>query len=356
MNAQNKVIVVGNLESESEFCSDKWITHRVLDILKGNNVKFVEVISAPFSEIYFSTETKIMELKVKTTLSIVEMVDDGDIIYFTNCWDTAIPLLKRHLNMVGMKSVKLVGLLQHTIASISDLAPRDRTMLLQLEDTIIECLDVVMVATEYGLSQIKNKKALESGKIIVSALPVIYPSTTGNGMELPVDMSSLKPKDPVVAFTNSWVKGKRPQDFIDVCKMVKSKNAKARFIVLHPNVLSSEDFFVDSAKDARVEFILCPTKKEYWENLVTVTHIFSSSPAEDFDYSVLDAVLLGAVPIVPNHSCYSFMYPQVFQYPNLDTAAFKILTLKQTGAAMDNLLSNCDYKFTKAIEKHVIGM
>jgi len=58
------------------------------------------------------------------------------------------------------------------------------------------------------------------------------------------------------------------------------------------------------------------SKKEYYQTLAGSVAIFSCALHENLGISVMEAVLTGAIPIVPDRASYSEMYLDVFKYPS----------------------------------------
>ena len=58
------------------------------------------------------------------------------------------------------------------------------------------------------------------------------------------------------------------------------------------------------------------SKEEYYQTLAGSVAIFSCALHENLGISVMEAVLTGAIPIVPDRASYSEMYLDVFKYPS----------------------------------------
>ena len=67
-------------------------------------------------------------------------------------------------------------------------------------------------------------------------------------------------------------------------------------------------------------------KKEYYELLSKAKIVFSASKQETFGIGTVEAMMLGAMPVVPNKLSYIELYDSLFRYENLSEAKDKIRT------------------------------
>jgi hypothetical protein len=96
-----------------------------------------------------------------------------------------------------------------------------------------------------------------------------------------------------------------------------------RDIVLFPHRLNSDkqpDIIDDMSSDLRANVIvnqrLNLTKEQYYEMLGYSKVVFSCSLHENLGISMMEGVLAGAIPIVPDRASYSEMYENCFKYPS----------------------------------------
>jgi hypothetical protein len=84
----------------------------------------------------------------------------------------------------------------------------------------------------------------------------------------------------------------------------------------------------DIAEDLMSDFDMVITQKmslskdQYYQTMGASKAIFSCSLHENLGISIMEAVLAGAIPIVPNRCSYSEMYLDEFKYPSEWTANF----------------------------------
>lgn len=349
-----KVIVVRS--PEADFRPEKWIANHVVKYLQDNKIPIFEVkIMEDFktldSQSMFYDNNTMTDNYGLSVLEVCKQVEDGDVIYFNDGWNPAIPLLKSHLFFCGMKNVKLIGLFHSSVETPGDLFYEGGTWIRSLENTIIDCLDTLFVATQYGVEKLKHYSAFKKEKVVISSLPIISPQDTG----INIVGTYANSNKPIVGFSHRWAEDKQPDKFIKLAQLVRERGLDARFVVLHPIPLSDES--TKEAKGVGIEFILCPDKSTYWDEVSKLTHIFSSATLETFGYSVIDAVILGAVPIVPNRAVYPYLYPEYYVYSDLDEAAWMITERPYTSTeaqVLGRLIMSCNKTFESAIRTNLV--
>lgn len=88
----------------------------------------------------------------------------------------------------------------------------------------------------------------------------------------------------------------------------------------------------DIAEDLRSEFDMIITakmglkKEEYYKQLASSKVIFSCALHENLGISIMEAVLAGVVPVLPDRCSYAEMYPKEFLYPSVWTSNYENYT------------------------------
>lgn len=76
---------------------------------------------------------------------------------------------------------------------------------------------------------------------------------------------------------------------------------------------------------------VCHSKEDYYQVLFESKIAVSFSLQETFGIAMVEAVLLGCLPLVPNRLSYSEMYPTCFKYNDMDQFAKKMTVLMADG-------------------------
>lgn len=319
-----KIIVVRS--PESDFRPEKWITNKVIAALRqtaadktrtlnGHEFEVVEVNSGEefnsmsSQSMFYSDETMTKSF-CKGVLGVLDHIADGDVVYFADGWSPAVPVLKFHMHCAGIKA-HLTGFFHSSVETPGDFLYSAGSWVRSLEETLLDCFTETYVATDYGVD------LLNSTNVNVIGLPVISPQDT-NPAQLRRSLTArAEEAKPVVGWSHRWAEDKRPEDFIELAHRLGDTRT---FRVLHPVPLDTAPLYQE-AVDAGIEFVLCDTKDKYWTEVAKLSFLFSSATLETFGYSVIDAVVLGAIPVVPNRACYPYMYRDEHLYYTLEDAA-----------------------------------
>ena len=120
------------------------------------------------------------------------------------------------------------------------------------------------------------------------------------------------------------VRSGQPHELIVESLEAQQKNKKQE-IVMWPHRYNA-DKQPEIAEDLALDFNFCITQKmnlnkaEYYSQMGKSMVIFSCALHENLGISVMEAVLTGSVPIVPDRCSYSEMYLPEFKYPSEWTA------------------------------------
>jgi len=335
-----KVIVVRS--PESSFRPERYITDKVIDALLVRKVKFVEINSGDAfqtlsSQSLFYDDRTMTNSFFNGVLRALDVIENGDVVYFADGWSPAIPALKFHLHCSGVNAY-IVGLFHSSVETPGDFLFTAGQWVRDLEQTLLGCLDVIFFATRYGEGKLCHYPHSDAA-FKVTGLPIIRPEDTCNGFnQVPKEWQRWtdagNPR--VIGFSHRWAADKRPHDFIELAQKFKGDESHT-FRVLHPVPLPM-DATMELALEAGIEFVECHNKLTYWNEVQKLHFIFSSAELETFGYSVIEAVTLGAVPIVPDRACYPFLYRGQFIYDDLNDAENMIRRNRSFTTLQDALL------------------
>ena len=97
-------------------------------------------------------------------------------------------------------------------------------------------------------------------------------------------------------------------------------------------------------------------KNEYYKTLAGSVAIFSCALHENLGISIMEAVLTGAIPIVPDRASYSEMYLDVFKYPSEWTESYDAFLKHrdELTAFIDEKIDNAEKYITLVSEQQQI--
>lgn len=163
---------------------------------------------------------------------------------------------------------------------------------------LMETFSAVFVATEYMKSMCCSSRA-HADKTFVTGLPI----------DTQYIQNKLK--------TNSIVFSHRcstDKNFAGYLKLAEAYHHLIEFKVFTPDIVTYEEI----RSIPYITSVFNRTKVEYFENLSTVKFVFANSKLETFGYSVIEAYLSGAIPVLNAHPCYTELFPNCIYRDRLE--------------------------------------
>lgn len=139
------------------------------------------------------------------------------------------------------------------------------------------------------------------------------------------DVFNIRKKIHVVGFPMDWKK--------EIKKEISTKKVTKENLVVFPHRLDPEkqpEVFDEIAKRSKCDCKFVKTlevtknKKEYYKLLNKAKIIFSANLQETYGIGTVEALIMGAIPIVPSRLTYLEMYPREFRYHDKRDAMNKI--------------------------------
>lgn len=163
------------------------------------------------------------------------------------------------------------------------------------------------------------KKQLDA-KSGVLYFPLTVPPSLAQGSESPMQKKPVPSEQLTILWNHRWEFDKNPDEFFQTLFELEEGGVKFQLIVLGEKFPESPLIF-DTAK-ARLEasanatvlhWGYAPSRERYVELLRESDVVISTSNHEFYGVAVLEAVLLGCYPLVPNR----LVYPEFFAAANL---------------------------------------
>ena len=256
--------------------------------------------------------------KAEQTKQVAQLFADGkikddDIFFFADAWHFGITAIKYMAQLQDIK-IKMFG---YWHAGSYD--PADFVAQAGLgkwagchEIGWLKTLDGSFVATHFHKKLIVGYfgKDVEANKIHVVGFPMDWDKEIKK--EIKKTWGAYEyPREPLVAFPHRVDKEKAPEKFDQLTnKMPQYKWIKTIEVT--------------------------NTKKEYYEILKRSKVVFSASTQETFGIGTVEAMFIGAIPVVPDSLSYVEMYDPLFKYTNLVTAKQKIKYIMENYGVNNN--------------------
>ncbi len=204
---------------------------------------------------------------------------------------------------VGDKSVFMLGMINITTALAADMVFFNSTM---QQDAFLKAVpEFLNRGRDFTPKGIAEKISQKSN--------VLYP-----GITLPpvAEVDSQKQTDPpLIVWSHRWGFDKNHQLFFNVLEKLQEQGFDFRLALLGENFGKIPDEFIQAQKtfeDKIVQFGYVPSRIEYINWLKQGTIIISTAIQENFGMSVIEAMIMGCIPLLPNRLSYPEILPEEF--------------------------------------------
>lgn len=220
-------------------------------------------------------------------------VKSGDTCLFIEGLSPAALSLRYYLTLMGIDKVKICGIFHSGCDVPGDLFNNNQNMR-SIERSLLTNLDHVFVATDYMASYLDTREV----SCHVTGLPYESGIPDNRGRLLPYPHNN---RPLTIIFNHRWSDDKNKKLFLDMA----SYDSVNRYVLLSPKQ-------VDCGSD--IELIICPNRESYIDALLQGHIVFSSATLETFGYSVIEGILSGMMPYVPNQASYKELICSDYRY------------------------------------------
>lgn len=275
---------------------------------------------------------------MQSTLSLAQLLQPSDLVFFADAWNPAIPTLRYLLACDGGRRLqdnpatepKFFGIMHSSVDVPSDiLQPHKYSFAGTLESAIMNAVDGVFVATEAGRDYLLASHASHARGIHVTGLPFLVSKLTPS--------TSPARDSRTVVWSHRWTFAKGVDTLVDLARDIKAYAAGDNhpdasdderslcgsivIKVLHPVPISEDAYMYREAREAGIEFVLCPTRREYFDQLARAAVVLSTARLETLGYSILEGWERGCYPLVPILPAYAKIWRGSYAYSHWDLRA-----------------------------------
>ncbi len=305
-----KTLYVVTLEPIEQRYTKQWHGYWSKEFSKDFNVIYIDgpdmddkIDKGRFLDINKTNYWKAVQVQKIAQLFMDDKIRDEDNFIFMDGWSFGITALKYMLQLNNIKS-KIYTFLhagswdKHDFISQAGLG----RWASYNECGWLRACDGHFVATKFH-KQLINKhfnNAIKSNKIHIVGFPMNWDEEIRNELGFSITQEELnKSKKDLIVFPHRLDKEKQPEQFMRISKLFP-----------------------------KVEFVktldITKTKSEYYHLMVGAKIAFSSSLQETYGIGTVEAMFLGAIPLVPNRLSYVEMYDPIFRYKDIPEARQKI--------------------------------
>ncbi len=205
--------------------------------------------------------------------------------------------------VVGDKSVFMLGMINITTALAADMVLFNSKMHKEaFLNAVPEFLNRGRDFTPKGIVEKIQKKST-----------VLYP-----GISLPPTPKinfKKHAKTPLIIWNHRWGFDKNHQLFFNVLEKLQEQGIDFRLALMGENFGKIPDEFFQAQKtfgDKIVAFGYVPSRTEYIQWLKQGTIVISTAIQENFGMSVIEAIIMGCIPLLPHRLSYPEILPKKF--------------------------------------------
>lgn len=265
----------------------------VINVLPPSGID-AKITTGEFLDVIGTLEFKTEQLRWICSLFHNQLIDKDSVFLFADAWFPGMEMLA-YLRDALQIPFKIVGIFHAGTWDEHDFITKKgmRSWGQHCERAWFEILDSICVATEFHkrliLTSIENFKDFFDYEMIKNKIHV-----TG----LPIYPDFVKPveKKNIVVFPHRLAEEKQPYLFDQLQQALQSDFPDWQF-------LKTKEY--------------CKSKAEYYSILNQAKISVSFAKQETFGISILESVLCGCIPVVPDRLSYKELYPKQFKYTHI---------------------------------------
>lgn len=235
-------------------------------------------------------------------------IKDGDIFFFSDLWFPGIEAIPYTASFMKLK-IKITGIMHAgSWTETDDVRTLMKEWAKDIEKGWFKFIDIVFLGSNHHKSEIVMRgRTLDINKLKVSGLAFSSKEILSIAPSLP-----WEERDNVIVFPHRLHWEKQPEVFDTFMKTVPEFTA---FKTMEHNL----------------------SKADYFKVLGKSKFAFSSALQENFGYSMLEAWILGCIPIVPDRLSYVEFFDKEFRYNNIEDATNIVHKFKHKGVQVRDL-------------------
>lgn len=198
----------------------------------------------------------------------------------------------------------------------------------QFDEFILKIDELLKIIPDFKPEWIKDEILMKSS--------VLYPGCRFPQASVELGQSDIK-SSPLIIWNHRWEWDKNPDDFFWVLSVLKEKNIPFKLALLGEKPGKIPGNFKKAEKDFSNEimaFGYVESKNEYISLLKKGAIVVSTSIQENFGISIIEAVRMGCIPLLPG----KLSYPEVMPKNYLNEILYS--DKKELAVKLENILLN----------------
>ena len=182
----------------------------------------------------------------------------------------------------------------------------------QFNEFILKLEQIIKIAPDFESEWIKDE--------IIDKSKVLYPGCRFAAPDNKQENKIYNPepgnkKAPLIIWNHRWEWDKNPDDFFEALQILKKKKVPFTLALLGEQYGGMPEVFESAKKefsDEIIAFGYLESKEEYISLLQKGSIVISTSIQENFGISVVEAVRMGCVPLLPDRLSYPEIMPEKY--------------------------------------------
>lgn len=282
-----------------ERLDSRYTTHLdndILSFLRSNRIKYRR-IDAPYSAEPsngdFLNPSYTMLNKSTQLIDIAKLYSLGYVtnyttFFFSDLWFPGLEQIA-YLNYHYNVEPKITGIVHAGSFTDYDEARNMEWWAGKMEEMIFGIADTIYVGSNFLKGDLLQKRMIDYKKIVVTHLPI-----DRQVVEMAADLTNNR-KENIVVFTGRDHPDKQPDEWRRLCDWFDGSDIK----------------FVWTQKENL-------PKMAYYELLSKAKCVVSFALQENFGFGIIEATMLGCVPVLPDRLVYKEFFVQEYRYKNFE--------------------------------------
>lgn len=260
---------------------------------KINHGQFLDVID---TNLYKNSQLRALITAIRD-----DKIKDGDTILFFDGWFPGIEALA-YIRDAMKKKIKFVAMFHAGTYDPHDYltACGMRSWSADLENSWLNIYDKVIVSTFYHKNLLLTHTTIPTEKLEIIFFPMAHPVTS------PSQLLAYK-KPHTIVFPHRNAPEKQPELFTILEQQLKIYNFPYQFMTTHQYT----------------------EKSNYFKTLSEAQFSISFALQETWGIAMIESVLHGCIPLVPDRLSYTELYPQLFKFTGSDDGMIEVLNAIQ---------------------------
>ena len=260
-------------------------------------------------------------------------VQSGDKFFFSDLWYPGLEMIP-YMAEIEDIDIEIWGIVHAGSFTETDIVAEMYEWAYHMEKGWFNIATGLFVGSKQIRDDLTKKNRAEPYKIHITGLPFDSKAVQTNK---PVEREELI----VFPFRFHYEKG--AYQWLQMIESISLRRPQLQFLILGGNSQPDRPFIEEKYKDIkakigdRLQWKKGLSKQDYYNELARAKVVVSFALQENFGYGILEAVTLGAHPVLPNRCSYPEIYPNEYIYNTEEECYQKVFLFLDTPTDEDKM-------------------